>query len=71
MSRFTLKWVDGQYKVSKPEIDTLDVVSAADFDELLDALADLLAYLEDGIGDHESEEGKHARALIAKHRGEV
>jgi hypothetical protein len=37
---------------------------------LLEALSDLLSYLEDGIGDHDSEEGKKARALIAKHRGE-
>ena len=42
---------------------------SADLIELLDALADLLTYLEDGIGDHDSEEGKQARALIAKHRG--
>lgn len=42
---------------------------AADAPAMLDALADLLAYLEDGIGDHDSEEGKQARALIAKHRG--
>ena len=41
-----------------------------DAPELLEALSDLLAYLEDGLGDHDSEEGKKARALIAKHRGE-
>ena len=41
----------------------------ADAPAMLDALSDLLAYLEDGIGDHDSEEGKQARALIAKHRG--
>lgn len=45
------------------------VTLIADAPAMLDALADLLAYLEDGIGDHESEEGKQARALIAKHRG--
>lgn len=45
------------------------VALIADAPAMLDALSDLLAYLEDGIGDHESEEGKQARALIAKHRG--
>jgi len=38
---------------------------------LLDALSDLLAYLEDGLGDRESDEGQQARVLIAKHMGVI
>lgn len=55
---------DGDYSPANGDL-------LADAPALLDALFDLLAYLEDGIGDHDSDEGKQARALIAKHRGGV
>lgn len=42
MSRFTLKWVDGQYKVSLPGIETMDVVPDAELDEVLGVLKSLL-----------------------------
>lgn len=42
MSRFTLKWVDGQYKVSLPGIGTMDVVPAAELEEVLGVLKSLL-----------------------------
>lgn len=72
MSRFTLKWVDGQYKVSMPGIETMDVVPAADFDELLGALQGLFADTQDPM-DAATSKWWHdkARALIAKHGGGV
>lgn len=59
--------VDGKFV--RGEMSEASAELIADAPAMLDALADLLAYLEDGIGDHDSEEGKQARALIAKHRG--
>ncbi len=39
--------------------------------QLLDALQDLLAYVEQGIGDIESDEGRKARAAIAAAQEQV
>lgn len=45
-------------------------VPTPDARELVEALADLLAYVEDGYGDHDSAEGSEARAALTKHRGQ-
>lgn len=68
MSRFTLKWVDGQYKVSLPGIETMDVVPAAEFDELLKLLEVYASSV--GCSFVGIENWHKARALIAKHRGQ-
>lgn len=39
-------------------------------DRLVEALEDLLAYVENGYGDHESLEGEAARALLREIRNE-
>lgn len=67
-SRFLLKWKDGEYKVSEPNIGTMEVVDAVDFDELLDALEDLVKDMPSAL-DYEDAAVSKARALIAKHRG--
>ena len=55
-------------RIEEPDEKDAAELLRDDAPALLEALSDLLAYLEDGIGDHDSEEGKKARALIAKHR---
>lgn len=75
MSRFTLKWVDGQYKVSLPGIGTMDVVPAAEFDELLVALQDACEFIQQFQYEFNTRAGerdlKKYQALIAKHGGGV
>jgi hypothetical protein len=38
-AKFTLTWRDGEYRVSKPDVGTMDVVSAEAYANLLDELA--------------------------------
>lgn len=80
MSRFTLKWADGQYKVSLPGIGTMDVVPATDFDEMLNALRVIVAKHDYDATFYrvytcrekvEPHEIRQARALIARHRGGI
>ncbi len=83
--RFFLKWTGGEYKVSKPNIGSMEVINAAEFDEALDVLEVLLGKNAlhsmsrtsepDAVGRVSGTWGAEAedkaRALIAKHRGGV
>lgn len=70
--RFTLRWVDGKYKVSKPNIETMEVVSAADHDQIVKdmveagrEMADLLAKALDVV-----ERGKYSLSNL-KYASEI